>query len=143
MSSHFLFNNGYWLQQKFKKLLTLLFFSDIIFQHSFLSNVCTYFDTYQMISFQKAMKQQNIDFKELDKDVLGTESEHKAPPSDSNSWQMEACSLLCTFSPITLWNMFHVRISDSISNNLHYEPYVHSSINSANKKISYLILNYN
>lgn len=59
------------------------------------------------------MKKQNIDFKELDKDVLGTESEHKAPPSDSNSWQMEACSLLCTFSPITLWNMFHVGISDS------------------------------
>lgn len=29
------------------------------------------------------MKQQNIDFKEVDKDILGTENENKAP-SDSS-----------------------------------------------------------
>ncbi|CAH0691768.1 unnamed protein product [Spodoptera exigua] len=33
---------------------------------------------------KNAMKQQNIDFKEIDKDVLGTESEYKAPPSSSS-----------------------------------------------------------
>lgn len=33
---------------------------------------------------QKAMKQQNIDFKDVDKDVLGTESEFKAPPTDNS-----------------------------------------------------------
>ncbi|KAJ0176721.1 hypothetical protein K1T71_007900 [Dendrolimus kikuchii] len=31
-----------------------------------------------------AMKQQNIDFKEIDKDILGTENECKAPPGDSS-----------------------------------------------------------
>lgn len=41
---------------------------------------------YQLLFlFQNAMKQQNIDFKEIDKDVLGTDSEFKAPPSGSNS----------------------------------------------------------
>lgn len=30
------------------------------------------------------MKQQNIDFKEIDKDVLGTDSEFKAPPSGTS-----------------------------------------------------------
>ncbi|XP_023934804.1 TP53-regulated inhibitor of apoptosis 1 [Bicyclus anynana] len=34
---------------------------------------------------KKAMKQQNIDFKEIDKDVLGTESEFKVPPSEAHS----------------------------------------------------------
>lgn len=34
---------------------------------------------------KNAMKQQNIDFKEIDKDVLGTDSEHKAPPTENNS----------------------------------------------------------
>ncbi|KAF9797447.1 hypothetical protein SFRURICE_005923 [Spodoptera frugiperda] len=33
---------------------------------------------------KNAMKQQNIDFKEIDKDVLGTEGEYKAPPSGSS-----------------------------------------------------------
>ncbi|CAK1580126.1 unnamed protein product [Parnassius mnemosyne] len=33
---------------------------------------------------KKAMKQQNIDFKEIDKDVLGTDNEFKAPPSGSS-----------------------------------------------------------
>ncbi|KAI8436669.1 hypothetical protein MSG28_010157 [Choristoneura fumiferana] len=33
---------------------------------------------------KNAMKQQNIDFKEIDKDVLGTEHESKAPPSGSS-----------------------------------------------------------
>ncbi|XP_022814144.1 TP53-regulated inhibitor of apoptosis 1-like [Spodoptera litura] len=33
---------------------------------------------------KNAMKQQNIEFKEIDKDVLGTEGEYKAPPSDSS-----------------------------------------------------------
>ncbi|CAG4965261.1 unnamed protein product [Parnassius apollo] len=33
---------------------------------------------------KNAMKQQNIDFKEIDKDVLGTDNEYKAPPSDSS-----------------------------------------------------------
>lgn len=31
------------------------------------------------------MKQQSIDFKEVDKDVLGTDSEFKVPPSDKSS----------------------------------------------------------
>lgn len=35
---------------------------------------------------QNAMKQQNIDFKEIDKDILGTEHEFKVPPTGS-SWQ--------------------------------------------------------
>ncbi|XP_072949108.1 TP53-regulated inhibitor of apoptosis 1-like [Epargyreus clarus] len=34
---------------------------------------------------KKAMKQQNIDFKEIEKDVLGTENEFKVPPSENNS----------------------------------------------------------
>ncbi|XP_045772584.1 TP53-regulated inhibitor of apoptosis 1-like [Maniola jurtina] len=34
---------------------------------------------------KKAMKQQNIDFKEIDKDVLGTDGEFKAPPTDNHS----------------------------------------------------------
>ncbi|KAL0838948.1 hypothetical protein ABMA28_016958 [Loxostege sticticalis] len=34
---------------------------------------------------KNAMKQQNIDFKEIDKDVLGTDNEHKVPPSDNKS----------------------------------------------------------
>ncbi|XP_075978167.1 TP53-regulated inhibitor of apoptosis 1-like [Anticarsia gemmatalis] len=34
---------------------------------------------------KNAMKQQNIDFKEIDKDVLGTESEFKAPPTGNSS----------------------------------------------------------
>ncbi|CAH0715665.1 unnamed protein product, partial [Brenthis ino] len=33
---------------------------------------------------KKAMKQQNIDFKEIDKDVLGTDSEFKVPPESSS-----------------------------------------------------------
>ncbi|KAJ8731488.1 hypothetical protein PYW07_004652 [Mythimna separata] len=33
---------------------------------------------------KNAMKEQNIDFKEIDKDVLGTDGEHKAPPSGSS-----------------------------------------------------------
>ncbi|PZC79550.1 TP53-regulated inhibitor of apoptosis 1 [Helicoverpa armigera] len=33
---------------------------------------------------KNAMKQQNIDFKEIDKDVLGTDSEYKAPPTGSS-----------------------------------------------------------
>ncbi|CAG9562017.1 unnamed protein product [Danaus chrysippus] len=33
---------------------------------------------------KKAMKQQNIDFKDIDKDVLGTENEFKAPPTDNS-----------------------------------------------------------
>ncbi|XP_026734347.1 TP53-regulated inhibitor of apoptosis 1-like [Trichoplusia ni] len=33
---------------------------------------------------KNAMKQQNIDFKEIDKDVLGTDSEFKAPPSGTS-----------------------------------------------------------
>lgn len=47
---------------------------------------------------QNAMKQQNIDFKEIDKDVLGTDNEFKVPPT-GNSWQKY--SLMCTFYPIT------------------------------------------
>ncbi|CAB3224609.1 unnamed protein product [Arctia plantaginis] len=34
---------------------------------------------------KNAMKQQNIDFKEIDKEVLGTDSEFKAPSSGSSS----------------------------------------------------------
>ncbi|CAK1556373.1 unnamed protein product [Leptosia nina] len=34
---------------------------------------------------KNAMKQQNIDFKDIDKDVLGTDNEFKVPPSDNNS----------------------------------------------------------
>ncbi|GBP47567.1 TP53-regulated inhibitor of apoptosis 1-B [Eumeta japonica] len=34
---------------------------------------------------KRAMRQQNIDFKEVDKDVLGTEKEMKAPPQDASS----------------------------------------------------------
>lgn len=30
------------------------------------------------------MKQQNIDFKEVDKDILGTDNENKAPSSDNS-----------------------------------------------------------
>lgn len=37
------------------------------------------------LCLQNAMKQQNIDFKEIDKDVLGTDNEHKVPPSDNKS----------------------------------------------------------
>ncbi|KAI5644356.1 hypothetical protein NE865_03725 [Phthorimaea operculella] len=33
---------------------------------------------------KNAMKQQNIDFKEIDADVLGTEKEHKIPPGSSS-----------------------------------------------------------
>ncbi|KPJ15242.1 TP53-regulated inhibitor of apoptosis 1 [Papilio machaon] len=33
---------------------------------------------------KNAMKQQNIDFKEIDKDVLGTDNEFKAPPTESS-----------------------------------------------------------
>lgn len=58
------------------------------------------------------MKQQNIDFKEIDKDVLGTDSEFKVPP-ESSSWQAETCSLFCAFNPITMWNVFNVSISNS------------------------------
>lgn len=38
-----------------------------------------------LLQFQKAMKQQNIDFKDIDKDVLGTENEFKVPPSEGSS----------------------------------------------------------
>lgn len=31
------------------------------------------------------MKKQNIDFKEIEKDVLGTENEFKVPPSGGSS----------------------------------------------------------
>ncbi|KAG6440693.1 TP53-regulated inhibitor of apoptosis 1-B-like [Manduca sexta] len=34
---------------------------------------------------KNAMKQQNIDFKEIDKDILGTENEFKAPPQEGTS----------------------------------------------------------
>ncbi|XP_049873579.1 TP53-regulated inhibitor of apoptosis 1-like [Pectinophora gossypiella] len=34
---------------------------------------------------KNAMKQQNIDFKEIENDVLGTEKENKIPPSGGNS----------------------------------------------------------
>ncbi|CAF4881725.1 TP53-regulated inhibitor of apoptosis 1-like [Pieris napi] len=34
---------------------------------------------------KKAMKQQNIDFKDIDKDVLGTENEFKVPPTEGSS----------------------------------------------------------
>ncbi|XP_013186835.1 TP53-regulated inhibitor of apoptosis 1-like [Amyelois transitella] len=33
---------------------------------------------------KNAMKQQNIDFKEIDKDILGTENEYKVPPESSS-----------------------------------------------------------
>ncbi|XP_026761852.1 TP53-regulated inhibitor of apoptosis 1-B-like [Galleria mellonella] len=33
---------------------------------------------------KNAMKQQNIDFKEVDKDILGTENEFKAPPDGTS-----------------------------------------------------------
>lgn len=58
------------------------------------------------------MKQQNIDFKEIDKDVLGTDNEFKVPP-ESSSWQVATCSLLCAFSPITIWNIFNVGITNT------------------------------
>lgn len=46
------------------------------------------------------MKQQNIDFKEIDKDVLGTENEFKVPPT-SSSWQKP--SFICTLNPVMLY----------------------------------------
>ncbi|XP_053609294.1 TP53-regulated inhibitor of apoptosis 1-like [Plodia interpunctella] len=33
---------------------------------------------------KNAMKHQNIDFKEIDKDILGTENEYKVPPENSS-----------------------------------------------------------
>ncbi|KPI97700.1 TP53-regulated inhibitor of apoptosis 1-B [Papilio xuthus] len=33
---------------------------------------------------KNAMKQQNIDFKEIDKDVLGTDNEFKVPPTENS-----------------------------------------------------------
>lgn len=46
---------------------------------------------------KNAMKQQNIDFKEIDKDILGTENEFKAPPQGSSSWQN---SFICMLSSV-------------------------------------------
>ncbi|XP_004932084.1 TP53-regulated inhibitor of apoptosis 1-like [Bombyx mandarina] len=34
---------------------------------------------------KNAMKQQSIDFKEIDKDILGTENEYKTPPNANSS----------------------------------------------------------
>lgn len=55
------------------------------------------------LNFQNAMKQQNIDFKEIDKDILGTENEFKAPPQGSSSWQN---SLICMLRSLICMKTF-------------------------------------
>lgn len=49
------------------------------------------------------MKQKNIDFKEIDKDILGTDKEFKAPPTGSGSWQQTGS--YCILTPTTCWNL--------------------------------------
>lgn len=65
------------------------------------------------------MKQQNIDFKEIDKDVLGTEGEHKAPPS-SSSWQnIIMCALqLATCHKVYSWNRQHMPVEYKNKSNI-------------------------
>lgn len=51
---------------------------------------------------KNAMKQQSIDFKEIDKDILGTENEYKTPPNANSSWQPK---LVCVFKPTACCNI--------------------------------------
>ncbi|CAG9101951.1 hypothetical protein JYU34_006013 [Plutella xylostella] len=60
-------------------------FSDKFLKGDHDDSVCSgIFKVYQEC-VKNAMKQQNIDFKEIDKDILGTDKEFKVPPSSTGS----------------------------------------------------------
>lgn len=56
------------------------------------------------VDFQSAMKEQNIEFKDIEKDILGSDEECKIPPKmEKPSWQFG--KLICFSSPLALIEM--------------------------------------
>jgi len=80
-------------------------FSEKFLRGSMDDTVCSgIFSVYQQC-VKNAMKEQNLEFKEVEKDILGSSEEYHIPPKkEKPSWH--SGSLLCLSSPLTFFSSF-------------------------------------